>query len=153
MDLFTKMASHSNFDHDLEIVQLIYCSHVRDVKDSRIIDQDINNIILQSRMSNPLYDITSGMLSNKTFYAHVIEGPPRFVKQLYSNIVYDIRHFNVIVLQYSVVNVRLFYLWPMVYVAVDELPYVDNLGIQSTPAELRRARISILKAFRPIFLQ
>jgi len=153
MDMLAKMTSSSNLNHGLEIVQLIYCSHVRNVEDNRAIEQDINNIIIQSKTCNLLYDITSGMLSDKVFYAHIIEGPPSFVKQLYSNIAYDARHNNIIVLQYIVINVRLFDLWPMVYVEVDEIPYADKLDIQSTPAELRKARIAILKSFRPIFLQ
>jgi len=146
------MTFAKKLDQNLNIVQLIYCSQVRSRKNKKIFERDIGDILIQSRICNPLYDITSALLSDGKFFAHVIEGPPNSVTKLYSNIVYDQRHDNVILLQYTVVNVRLFYHWRMAYVEIDRLSHVDKLNIQSTPADLRKARISILKSFRPIFL-
>ena len=145
------MTLDNETDHVSSVVQLIYCSLARNHNMRKLLESDISDILTQSRIYNPLYNITSALLSDGEFFAHVVEGPPSSVIKLYSNIAYDTRHSNITLLQYVVVNVRLFSYWPMVYVEVDQIPHIDNLNIRSTPADLRKARISILKSFRPIF--
>lgn len=152
MDFLTKMMFINNIDNNINVVQLIYCSNARVGRNCKTIKQNISNIVNQSRIRNPSYNITGALLSDGKFFAQVVEGPPNSVRQLYSNIVYDKRHANVILLQYVVINVRLFHRWPMAYVDVDELSHVDKLSIQSTPAELRKACVSILKSFRAVLL-
>jgi len=152
MKSLTEMTLDNKSGHVSSVVQLIYCSLARNHNTKKLLERDISDILAQSRVCNPSYNITSALLSNGEFFAHVIEGPPRSVIKLYSNVSYDTRHNNLTLLQYAVVNVRLFSHWPMVYIEVDQIPHIDNLNIRSTAADLRKARVSILKSFRPIFL-
>ena len=54
-------------------------------------------------------------------------------------------------LQHTVTNIRLFPQWPMALVEVDDMSYVGRLSVQSTPEDLRKTCLSILKSLRPVF--
>ena len=152
MKSFKEITLDNEPSHVSSVAQLIYCSFARNCNTKKIFAENINDIFTQSGICNSLYNITSALLSDGEFFAHVIEGPPSSVTKLYSNIIHDTRHSNITLLQHAVVNVRLFSYWPIVYVEVDRIPHIDNLGVRSTPVDLRKARVSILKSFRPILL-
>lgn len=152
MKPLTKIILNNESGHVSSVVQLTYCSLARNHNTKKALERDINCILTQSKTCNPLYNITSALLSDGEFFAHVIEGPQSSVIKLYSNIIHDTRHGNITLLQHAVVNVRLFSYWPIVYVEVGQISHIDNLNIRSTPADLRKAYVSILKSFRPIFV-
>lgn len=134
-----------------DIVQLIYCSQASLRKNCLDYDQVLKNIIDYSIVYNSLRKITGILLTDKEFFAQIIEGPPSEINLLYGNVLRDERHHGITLLQYTVTNVRLFPQWSMGLMEVDDMSYVGKLSIQSTPGDFREACLSILKSLHPAF--
>lgn len=134
-----------------DIVQLIYCSQASLRKHHFDCEQNLKNILDYSVIYNSLHKITGILLTDKKFFAQIIEGPPSEINLLYGNVLHDERHHGVTLLQYTVTNVRLFPQWSMGLVEVDDMSYVGKLSIQSTPGDFRKACLSILKSLHPAF--
>ena len=139
----------SNLEKD--VVQLIYCSQASRMAYPPSHHQIVSNIIDCSIDHNLSHGITGTLLTDEKFFAQIVEGSPSEVNQLYRSILHDERHHSVMLLQYVVTNIRLFPRWPMALVEADDLSYVGRLSAQSTPGDLRKARLSILKSLRPVF--
>ena len=86
-------------------------------------------------------------------FAHVVEGPSAAVNDLYAKLLRDKRHNRIVALQHILIHVRLFGVWPLAFLRVGAMPHTRTLDARSTPAELRRASVSVLKACRPILLR
>ena len=140
-------------DSSFDIVQLIYCSYATHSENKSEFERDLRNILDHSRFYNPLHEIAGALMTDGGMFAHVIEGPSTAVENLYSKIARDQRHDRVLVLQRTVVHVRLFNLWPNAFLRVGAIGHARTLNARSTPVELRKASVSILKAFRPILLK
>lgn len=138
----------SGISHD--IIQLVYCSRISKEIPEFLASKKIEEIVEYSKFYNPLYSITSALMTDMRAVAQVIEGPSPEINRLYRSILCDKRHHNMILLQRTVTNVRLFQHWPMALVQVDAMPWIHKLSIQSTPTELRAACVSILRGFWPV---
>ena len=136
-----------------DIVQIIYCSHATHAEVKSDFERDVRDILDHSRTYNLLHEITSALMTDGGMFAHVIEGPAVAVENLYFRVARDPRHDRVLMLQRTVVHVRLFNLWPITFLRVGTLGHTRMLDAWNTPTELRKASISILKAFRPMFLK
>ena len=147
------MISPGKLDFSLDVVQIICCSHATNSEDKLEFERDLRDVLEHSRAYNPSHDITGALTTDGDMFAQVIEGPSAAVANLYSKIMRDKRHDRVLTLQHTVVHVRLFDLRPMAFLRVDTVRHARTLDARSAPAELRRASISILKAFRPILLK
>ena len=143
----------AKMDNNLSIVQLIYCSRATKFENRVEFERNLRSILDRSRAYNPLHDITGALVTDGEMFAHVAEGPATAVRALYSKIISDKRHENVITLQHTVVHVRLFNLWPMALIRVKSIPYVRALSAQSPLAELRKASVLIMKALRPVLFR
>lgn len=144
---------HEKIDAKFDIVQLIYCSHSVDFENKAEFERNLRDVLDHSQAYNTLHDITGALMTDGEMFAHVVEGPSAAVENLYSKIVRDKRHNRVLMLQYTLVHVRLFDLWPIAFLRVGTIRHVRTLDAQSTPGEIRKASVSILKAFRPILLK
>ena len=134
-----------------DIVQLIYCSRAHKLGHQFSCDCIVEDILDRSTSRNSLREVTGTLLTDKKFFAQIIEGSPSAINQLYKSILYDERHYRVMLLQHTVTNIRLFPQWPMALVEVDDMSYVGRLSVQSTPEDLRKTCLSILKSLRPVF--
>ena len=139
---------HSHTD----IMQFISCSHVTHPGNKPEFARALRDILDRSQAYNPVHDITSVLMTDGAMFAHVIEEPSPAVEALHSKIVRDKRHSRVLTLQYTLVHIRLFDLWPAAFLRVEVTPHTRTLDARSAPVELRQASISILKACRPILL-
>lgn len=142
-------SKHSNLEKG--VVQLIYCSHMSPAKHEIVYSRALDDILDRSAEFNYLQKISAILLTDRKFFAQVIEGSPPEINRLYKKILHDERHQCVTLLQHTVTNIRLFPQWPMTLVEVDDLAYVGNLAGQSTPGELRKACLLILRSLRPAF--
>ena len=142
-----KMAS------DFDIVQLISCSHATFFEGASEFERGLRGILDRSRPRNRLHEITGALMTDGRMFAHVIEGPSAAVEGLHAKIMRDPRHDRILMLQHTVIHVRLFDAWPLAFLRVGNIGYARTLNARSTPAELREGSISILKAFRPLFLK
>ena len=136
-----------------DIVQLIYCSRAAHSGVSVLLERDIQDILAFGQIRNFLHEITGALMTDGKMFAHALEGPIGAVEDLHSRITRDKRHSGVVTLQHVPVHVRLFNHWPIAFIRVKSLHHLSTLNAQSTPAELRKASVSILKAFRPALLR
>lgn len=144
---------HGKPGFEFSVVQLVYCSHAAMAGNRAGLERDLSDILDHSRACNPLHDITGALLTDGDMLAHVIEGPSAAVRSFHARIMRDKRHDRVLVLQHALVHVRLFGMWPLAFLRVGALSHARTLDARSTPAELRNASVSVLKACRPIFLR
>ena len=135
------------------IVQLVYCSRIIDLQDASRVEQDINDIMRYAQAENVRQEITGALLTDRTSFAQVAEGPIALIEGMYSRIVDDKRHYGVELLQYVTTHVRLLPLRPLAFVEVDRIPDVGRINGRSTPSDRRRACISVLAALRPLLLE
>ncbi len=147
------MALREKLDSSFDIVQLIYCSRAVNSERKTRFERDVHDILDQSRVYNSLHDITGALMTDGDMFAQIIEGVPAAVESLHAKIMRDGRHHRVLLLQHAVVHVRLFDLWPIAFLRVGSMLDAKALQAQSTPIERRRASVSILKAFRPMFFE
>jgi hypothetical protein len=147
------MTSHGELGSDLDIVQLIYCSHAANSGNKAEFERDLFDILDHSQAYNPLHEITGALMTDGDMFAQVVEGPSAAVKILYAKIMRDKRHHGVLTLQHTLVHVRLFGLWPTAFLRVGAMPHARTLDARSTPSELREVSVCLLKAFRPILLK
>lgn len=138
---------------ELDIVQLIYCSHAIQYKDNVLFENDIKDTLIYGQIYNFMHEITGAIMTDGEMFAQVIEGPRIAVENLYSKILKDKRHSNIIKIQHTTTHVRLFNYWPIAFIKVKDMSYIRGLNDQSTLRELREASISIMKAFRPVLLR
>lgn len=147
------MTSHNGLASSFDIVQTVYCSHATNSESKSEFERDLRDILDYSAIYNSLHEISSALVTDGNMFAHVLEGPSAAVKNLYFKIMHDKRHSRILMLQHTVVHVRLFDFWPVAFLRVGTMPHATALNAQSAPVELRKASISILKAFRPILLK
>ena len=134
-------------------MQLIYCSHATHSERKSEFERDVRDILEHSRTYNRLHDITGALLTDGDMFFHVVEGMPVALGTLYSKIMHDDRHDGIVVLQYTVVHVRLFDPWPLAFLRVGPVLHAKELHAYSAPLELRTVAIAILKASRPMFFE
>ncbi len=147
------MTIHNQPEYEFDIVQLIYCGRSTKIENKPEFKRDLDDILDRSQAYNSLHDITGALTTDGSMFAHVVEGTPTAVKDLYAKIMRDKRHDRVLTLQYVLVHVRLFDRWPIAFAKVGALPHVRTLEARSTPAERRKASVSVLQAFRPLLLR
>lgn len=134
------------------IVQLILCSRVADPQDANRLEQNIDHIVSHAQVENARLEVTGALLTDRTSFAQVIEGPIASIEDMYSRITDDKRHQGVELLQYVTTHVRLLPLWPLAFVEVDRIPGVGRINARDTPLDRRKACISVLAALRPLLL-
>lgn len=147
------MKSHSKLGAELDIVQVIYCSHATNSGDKAELERNLGDILYRSQAYNSLHDITGALMTDGDMFGHVVEGPSAAVKDLHAKIMRDKRHNRVLTLQYTLVHVRLFGQWPAAFLRVGAMPHARMLDARSTSLELRRVSVCLLRAFRPILLK
>ena len=102
-------------------------------------ERGILDILDHSCACNPLHDITGALLTDGSMLAHIVEGPSAAVTDLHVKLMRDKRHNGVLVLQYTLVHVRLF---DRLVRGLGELGMVDErLGVgPGSAAEIRVAQ-------------
>lgn len=90
---------------------LIYCS----LPSSKMNEGEIEQLLAVARRENNLRNITGMLLCLPEMYIQLIEGSETHVRQLYSNILKDQRHYNVIKLKEGLIEKRFFPQWSMGY--------------------------------------
>ena len=137
---------------EVGIVQIIFCSQIVDPQDTNRLEKNIKDIVRQAQIGNARQGITGALLTDKTSFAEVAEGPVASIESMYSNIIDDKRHYGVELLQYAVTHVRLLPLRTLAFVEVDRIPHINRINGHSTPLDRRKACLSVLAALRPLLL-
>jgi len=152
MGKLVKMALESISITKPGIVQLICCSRIIDPLDANRLKQDINDILQHGQVKNSRLEITGALLTDRTSFAQVLEGPINSIESVYSKLVDDERHYGHELLLYVGTHVRLFPWSALAFVEVDHIPGVAQLNSRSTLLDRRKACLSIMAALRPLLL-
>ena len=91
-----------------ELKRVVYVSEKTDVSDTTLKD-----IIASSKKNNPEEGVTGCLLSGNNSFLQLLEGPAEFINKLYSKIIRDNRHRNVVTLCDEKIDERLFSSWSM----------------------------------------
>lgn len=91
------------------LVRLLYASRV---SDGNMCDT-VQSIMQQSRQHNPLHGITGVLCHTDAVFMQVLEGGRKAVNTLYSHILRDPRHTDVILLDYEEIGERRYAGWTM----------------------------------------
>ncbi len=146
------MAITSTSAIESEIVQLVLCSRITNPQDANRLEQDIDHIMRHGRTENARLGITGALLTDRTSFAQVIEGPIASIEGMYSRIADDKRHHGVELLQHVITHVRLLPFWALAFVEVGRIPGIGRVNGCNTPLDRRKACISVLAALRPLLL-
>lgn len=111
------------------LVRLLYAS--RAVDDN--LNDAIQHIMQQSRTYNPAHGITGILCHSNHVFMQVLEGGRNEVNALYSIILRDPRHTNVILLSYEEILERRFSGWTMGQVNISKLNPSTLLKYSSMP--------------------
>ncbi|MFZ6687256.1 BLUF domain-containing protein [Undibacterium sp. SXout11W] len=99
------------------LVRLLYASRAIDTN----ICDTVQSIMLTSRSHNPQNGITGVLCHTDTVFMQVLEGGRDAVNQLYSHILKDARHRDVILLDYEEITERRYGGWTMGQVNMSKL--------------------------------
>jgi hypothetical protein len=98
------------------LIRLLYAS--RAINDNRA--AMIDSIMQQSKLHNPNLGITGILCYGGDIFMQVLEGGRTEVNELYSHIVRDPRHKDVVILRYEEITERRFSGWTMGQVNLDK---------------------------------
>jgi hypothetical protein len=98
------------------LIRLLYAS--RAINDNRAVM--IDSIMQQSKLHNPHLGITGILCYGGDIFMQVLEGGRTEVNELYSHIVGDPRHKDVVILRYEEITERRFSGWTMGQVNLDK---------------------------------
>ena len=103
----------------MQMVRLIYVSRMTEACDI----EEIGRILEVSRARNKALDITGILCYDPAFFLQYLEGPRDGVNELYSDILRDARHRDVLLLLYNDVTgeERLFADWQMAFLRAKNL--------------------------------
>ncbi len=91
------------------LVRLLYASTLKTANDPTVID----SILAQSRAHNPALGITGILVYSEGIFLQALEGGRKQVSDLYSHIIKDPRHTDVVLLHYEEITERRYGGWTM----------------------------------------
>ena len=92
----------------MPLVQLVYASRPFGFDQATL-----SNLLLDSRRANARDDITGALIARHDLYLQLLEGPRPKVEDVYSRILNDDRHVDVVKLVDRTIETRLFPGWAM----------------------------------------
>ena len=101
----------------MQMVRLIYVSRMTEACDILAIQR----ILDVSRRGNKSRDITGALCYDPMFFLQCPEGPRDAVNKLYAEIQQDVRHQDVVLLEYCDVEERVFADWSMAFLKAQDL--------------------------------
>ena len=111
------------------LVRLLYVSRAVDLKEN----EETDSILDSSRQHNIANGITGILCYGGGIYLQAIEGGRKQVNELYSHIVGDVRHKDVVLLYYEEITERRFGGWTMGKVNLSKLNTSIVLKYSETP--------------------
>lgn len=100
--------------------RLVYYSRNAIGGDGAELDGEIRQILASSRRNNPADGVTGALMFNRGCFAQVLEGGRRDVERVFERIQRDLRHGDVVALQFGPVPERGFPAWSMAFVGGSE---------------------------------
>lgn len=102
---------------DLDIVRLVYASRMT----RACSPQELVNIMESSRKNNYEAGLTGALCYSGRGFLQCLEGSRQYVNEVYRRIVNDPRNEDVTLIDYAVVEERIFGRWSMAYIRSDAI--------------------------------
>ena len=112
------------------LIRLLYASRAADANRAAMID----SIMQQSKLHNPERGITGILCYGGDIFMQVLEGGRKEVNDLYTHILRDTRHKDVVILHYEEITERRFSGWTMGQVNLDKINPSVLLRYSARPA-------------------
>ena len=106
--------------------RLIYRSKA---KDSTLDPKELEAISKTSQENNKKQGIVGILILSGNQFLQVLEGPTRYVNQLYNKIAQDPRHEDIELIHYEQINTPYFYEWSMRLIELDKLSGAAKHGL------------------------
>lgn len=113
-----------------DLYRLIYLSRNTIPGSNENIHQEIEQILAVSRQRNAASQITGALMFNRECFAQVLEGGHDDIQETFERIQCDMRHADVVVLDFEPVEARRFLHWSMGYIGYDTLASKEFTQIQ-----------------------
>lgn len=110
------------------LVRLLYASRAVDTQ-----TEAIETILAQSRQFNPASGITGILCYGGGIFLQAIEGGRNAISELYGHIQKDVRHKDVVLLQYEEISERRFSGWTMGQVNMEKINHSILLKYAEKP--------------------
>jgi hypothetical protein len=98
------------------LYKLIYLSRNVIKGDDDTLHKEITQILRSARKNNTKENITGALMFSSDYFAQILEGPHDKVLTLFEHIQQDNRHSEMVMLNFSSTDNRLFAEWAMAYV-------------------------------------
>lgn len=128
---------------------LIYISTALNLMDQ----QELTDLLTQSREKNSHNNITGALLYSQGTFIQALEGDEETVNEIYTTILQDSRHKNIITVISGELKERVFPDWSMAFIALDpdkmtELEgYINPLKTQLFKGGYNNPAITVMKTF------
>jgi len=99
--------------------RLVYYSANRLRKTPAEMTLDIEQILEKSRQNNATVGVTGALIFSEGYFGQVLEGPQNAVEATFERIQNDVRHGEVLLLEFVPIEKRSFDNWAMAYVGQD----------------------------------
>jgi hypothetical protein len=96
--------------------RLVYISRNNIGGDSDNLQKEISQILRSARKNNSEVDVTGALMFTSDYFAQALEGPYDRVQALFDRIQQDNRHSDMVMIDFSAVEKRIFAEWAMAYV-------------------------------------
>lgn len=96
----------------MTLVRLIYASTVAD----NLKPDGIEAILASAKINNEKQNVTGLLYFSNRYFLQCLEGERETVNKLYNAIINDVRHHNMVILEYREIDQRDFYDWTMGYI-------------------------------------
>ena len=103
---------------------------------SSMTDNDLVELLQQSRRKNFLNDVTGVLLYSHQSFIQVIEGPNKAIDSIYKSIENDTRHSNIIKVIDAELPKRNFTDWTMGFATADSLKMAEFVGYLKSTDDL-----------------
>lgn len=77
------------------------------------LQQELKSILLSSQRNNPPLGVSGALVFNYNYFAQVLEGDRKAVTEVFCKLVKDPRHSDIVILDASPIEERLFETWNM----------------------------------------
>ncbi len=133
-----------------DLWRLVYWSRnmISGVQDSDTGETEIRRILETARRNNPKHDVTGALMFNRGTFAQVLEGPRDGLIDVFERIQCDLRHADVVVLEYAAVSERRFPQWSMAFVGPETSGEFGDIADESGFVPERMTSEAILAAIR-----
>jgi hypothetical protein len=111
------------------LYRLVYISRNEIKGDDATILREIEQILVSSRIKNPIANISGALMFNAGRFAQVLEGPHDDIQNCFERIQCDPRHSHVVVLSFEPTAKREFSNWSMAYLGADSAASAKFGGI------------------------